>query len=435
MIIKKIHPYVLIILTFLFVILIGTCFLALPISSSSGKSFGFVNSLFMSTSAVCVTGLSVVNVANEMSIFGHIVMFFLMEIGGLSFLTIAVFFFTILGAKLGVSNTFLLKESLNQNSLNGIISLVKKIMIISFTIQIVGSLINLIVLIPYYDNNVLKAIGVSLFHSAASFNNAGFDIFGSDSLIYFSDNLIINSTTMLMILFGGLGFVVIDDILKAKSVKKLSLHSKITIITTLLLTIIGTLLLKLSMNSLSFLEALFLSITTRTAGFTTIDLTSLTPGAYVTSICLMFVGASPCSTGGGIKTTTLAIVFLAIFSFARGKKLNIFKRRIGDSIIFKAFVLFTIGVLIDIIGIILVSLIQPELGIKEIVFEVVSAFSTTGLSMGITSSLNWTNKLIIVILMFFGRIGPLTIIGVVNRNWMNDKKENIRYVEGSVIVG
>ncbi len=432
---KKIHPYIIIIMTFIGVILVGTFLLLLPFSSKSGKSFGFVDSLFMATSAVCVTGLSVMDISINMTLYGKIVMCILMEIGGLSILTIAVFFFTIIGAKIGVSNRFLLKEALNQSSVKGIVSLVKRIMLITITIQTIGVIINMFSLMPHFNYDFFKALGYSIFHSVASFNNAGFDIFGSNSLINFKNDVILNASTILLIIFGGLGFIVLDDIVKSKKWKRFTLHTKITLVVTLILVVGGMFLMKLAMNELTWLQAIFSSVTARTAGFATFDMSTLTPSAYITMICLMFIGSSPCSTGGGIKTTTFATVILAIFYFARGKKARVFQRKIPEGSIFKAFVLFTIAVLVIIIGTFSIAIIQPELGIQKVLFEVVSAFSTTGLTMGITTSLNSANRLIICLLMLFGRLGPLTVIGVVNKNWMTESKEQIQYVEERVIIG
>lgn len=432
---KKIHPYIFIILSFLVGILVGTSLLALPISSTSGKSFGFVDSLFMATSAVCVTGLSVMNVSVEMTIFGKIIMAILMEFGGLSFLTIAVFFFTIIGGKIGVSNRFLLKEALNQSSVKGIVALVRKIIFISFGIQTIGVIVNIFALLKYVDYNFWSALGYSIFHTIAAFNNAGFDIFGSNSMIPFNNDVFINSTTMLLIVLGGVGFVVLEDIVKCKSFKKLKLHSKIVLISTFTLILSGAFLLKISLNNITWLEAFFTSITCRTAGFSTIDMSNLAPAGYFVIIILMFIGASPCSTGGGIKTTTFAIIFLSIVYFARGKKTKAFERSISNAVIVKAFILTTVGIICCLVTTILVSIIQPELGTRETLFEVISAFSTTGLSMGITSSLNSANKIILCLMMFFGRIGPLTIIGVVNKSWMVESKENVKYIEESVIIG
>ena len=432
--VRKIHPYMLIIFSFLCVIIVGTCLLALPFASIDGKSFGFIDSLFMATSATCVTGLATINIANQMSIFGKIVMCLLMEIGGLSIITIGVFIFSILGAKIGVSNRFLIKEALNQNSAKGIVALVRKIILTSLIIQTIGVIINMFALVPHY-NDFWKGLGVSIFHSVASFNNAGFDMFGEESMIEFSSNVILNSSTILMIILGSMGFVVIDDIIAKRRWKKLTLHSKITTITSGCLIFFGTLLLKFSMSNMTWLEAIFTSVTTRTAGFTTIDMHELPPATYAIIIMLMFIGASPISTVGGIKTTTFAVILISIFYFARGKKAKAFKRKIPETSIFKAFVLFVVAIMVICLGLLLISLAQPELTFKKILFEVVSAFSTTGLSMGITTALNSFSKIVICVLMLFGRLGPLTIIGVVNRNFMNDTKEKIKYVEEGVYIG
>lgn len=432
----KIHPYMIIISTFLGVILIGTILLVMPFASTTGKSIGFVDSLFMATSSVCVTGLSVVTVSADLTVYGKIVMMILMEIGGLSFITIAVFFFTVIGAKIGVSNRILLKESLNQSSLNGIVPLVRKIIFISFTIQIVCALINLISFTQYYD--FWDALGVSLFHSCASFNNAGFDIIGDESLIPFKDDILLNITTISMILIGGIGFVVIDDVLRNKRWSKFKLHSKLVLVTTVILFVGGALLIKFTnWNDMSFMQSFFTSATCRTAGFATYDMSQLRehPATYVIVVMLMLIGASPCSTGGGVKTTTFAVVMIAIFYFARGKKAKAFQRKISEGQLFKAFVLVAVAVAIIVIGTFLICAIQPEFKLDEVLFEVSSGFSTTGLTMGITKALNPANRIIMCVIMLLGRLGPLTVIGIVNKNWMTSSKEQIQYVEESVVIG
>lgn len=440
---RKIHPYFIIILTFLGVILSGTLLLVLPVSSGNGKSIGFVDALFMSTSATCVTGLGTVDVATGLSIFGKFVLALLMEIGGLSILTIAIFFFTIMGAKISVSNKFLLREALNQSSVRGLTTLVIKIIIWATLVQFIGVVLNMFALMPAFDGNFPKALAYSIFHSIASFNNAGFDAFGVTatgdySMIPFKGNLMLNTSTMFLIIFGGIGFVVLSDLVKKRRWKLLQLHTKIVIVTTLVLIFGGAILIKLTAwNDFTWLQAFFASVTSRTAGFTTYNMSNLTehPATYVIIIFLMFIGASPCSTGGGIKTTTLAIALIATLYYARGKKAKVFKRKIDDAQIFKAFVLIGIGVMIVIVGTFIVCAAQPEFGITKTLFEVVSAFSTTGLTMGITGSLNIFNKLFFCLLMFVGRLGPLTIIGLVNKNWMTESNEEIQYVEESVIIG
>ncbi len=432
----KIHPYVLIILTFLGVILLGTICFMFPWSVKSGERLNFIDSLFMATSSVCVTGLTVINPAAKLSVFGKIVMAILMEIGGLSFITIAVCFFAIIGGKIGIGNRYLLKEALNQNSLAGIVHLVKRIILISMIIQCIGVILNYFALMSYYNYDFVKTLGASIFHSIASFNNAGFDVFGDQSLILFKDNILLNISTMFLILCGGLGFIVIEELVTKRNIKKLSIHSRIVLIMTAVLTILGMFLFKFSMyDEITWLQALFTSVTCRTAGFTTIPLEQLPPGAYITAIVLMFIGVSPCSTGGGVKTTTIFVIFLTLVYYARGKKPKIFHRRISDGSIFKAFALFGSTVMLNILGTLIIGLSQPELGLEAILFEVVSGFSTTGLSMGITASFNVLSKVVMCFLMFFGRLGPLTIISVVNHNWMTESKEKIQYVEERIIVG
>lgn len=451
---KRIHPYLLILLTFLITILVGTIALVLPFASKSGKSIGFVNALFMSTSAVCVTGLSVLpnGLLGDFTIFGNVVMVILMEIGGLSFITIAFFFFSILGGKVGISDRFLLRESLNQNTLKGLLSLVKKIIITSAIVQVVCAIINVF---PIYEfvtktyqetHPLLTSIGMSFFHSAAAFNNAGFDIFGTNSMEAFASSakllstynvVIINATTIIMIIIGGIGFPVILDVLKNHKWKKFKLHTKVTLLITAILIISGMMLIKFT-SDMPWLESLFTSVTSRTAGFATYNMGKLKDhsASYLVVLILMIIGASPCSTGGGIKTTTFMVLILAICGFAKGKKTKVFHRSISDNQIFKAFALIVVALSIVLLGTIVIAISEAnKFSFEEILFEVVSGFSTTGLSMGITTSLNGFSKVFMCILMFLGRIGPLTVIGIVNKNWMVSSTEKIQYVEESVIIG
>lgn len=247
---KKLTPYFYVIISFLGVILIGTLLLMLPISSKNSESIGFINAFFMSTSATCVTGLSVVsNVNMTLTIFGKIVLAVLMEIGGLSFLTIAIFVLVIFGKKLGLSSRLLMKEALNQNSAAGIIKLIKRIILISFIIQGIGWIANTLILTKYYSN-FFEAMGIGLFHTISSFNNAGFDLFGNNSMIGFSSDVLLNISTMVLIVLGGLGFIVIVDIIRLRDRNhQLSLHSKIVIITTVLLIVTGTILYKLMLTN------------------------------------------------------------------------------------------------------------------------------------------------------------------------------------------
>lgn len=430
---KKISPNLQIVITFATVILVGTFLLMLPISST-GARFNFIDSLFMAVSAVCVTGLTVIpNIAEEVTIFGKIVLAFLIEIGGLSFITLATFFFALLGTKIGIANRFLLKEALNQSSLKGIIRLVKKIIFTSLIIQSVGIILNCFAFMPYYDG--WEVIGVSFFHTIASFNNSGLDIFGSTSMIPFATDVFVNINTIILVILGGLGFVVIDDILYNKRWRRFALHTKIVLITTACLIIFGIIFLKLANHNLSFLESMFMSVSARTAGFQTINCADINSGEWVVLNFLMFVGASPGSTGGGIKTTTLFVTILVIASFVTNKRPVFAKREISQNTVIKAFSIVVTAIIFCIMAVFLVSCFNPELEVKAIVFEVISAFSTTGLSMGITTSLTIPSKLVICFMMFFGRLGPLTIISLINRNWRDTAQDKIRYIEESVNIG
>ena len=432
---KKLSPYIKIVLTFFIVILVGALLLMLPISTN-GDNINFVDALFMSTSSVCVTGLTVVpNIKEEITIFGKIVITFLIEIGGLSFITLATFVLTIFGSKINITDRYLLKEALNQNSLKGIIGFVKKIIFFSLAIQAFGVFLNCFALMPYYDG-FWEILGVSIFHTVASFNNSGLDIFGSTSMLAFSHDVFLNINTMLLIILGGLGFAVLTDIIKTRSIRRLNINSKIVLISTTVLIIGGALFLKIANNNLTFLQAFFMSITSRTAGFTTVDCANLNPGEFSIITSLMFIGASPGSTGGGVKTSTFFVVLLAILSYGLNKKPTIFKRTIAKDTIMKSFALVTSAIITCTFAVMIISIIEPNIEHEKIIFEVVSAFSTTGLSMGITTSLSNGSLIILVFMMFFGRLGPLTIISLINRNWhINGQNDSIKYVEEKVVIG
>ena len=417
------------------VITIGTVLFMLPFSTTKSEGLNFIDALFMATSSVCVTGLSVVgNVGTDFSVFGKVVMAILIEIGGLSFITLAAFVFVLLGVKIGIGNRYLMKEALNQNSATGIVKLVIRIMKITLSIQVVGAIINLIGFSRYYS--FPEAIGISIFHSISAFNNAGLDIFGYDSsMIMFRDDILINVTTMVLIVLGGLGFVVITDLFKVHSWKRFSVHTKIVLVTTLFLIVFGTAFFYLAMPSLTFMQALFQSITARTAGFATVDMASLSNPAYLVMIFLMIIGASPCSTGGGLKTTTFFVISLAIIYFAKGKTPRAFSRSISRQTVFKAAVLVVFSLFYIFIIATSICFFEPSLGIKEIMFETVSAFGTVGLSMGITSSLSVGSKLLLCLTMFVGRLGPLTVINLLNHNTLVEANDEIKYVEGKVIIG
>jgi len=301
--IKKIKPSRIIVLGFLMVILLGTILLMLPISINEGKNVSFIDALFTSTSAVCVTGLIAIDTADTFTIFGRTVVALLIQIGGLGVTSVGVGFIMLMKRKIGIKERTLIKESMNLDSLKGVVKLVKSILLMTLIFESIGVILSYVVFSKDYAP--LDALGISLFHSVAAFNNSGFDILGGlQNLIPYQNNILLNLTTCGLIIFGGIGFLVIKEIIEVKSFKKFTLHTKIVIIMTVILLIVGTILLKLTEN-ISWLGAFFFSTSARTAGFSTYSLSNFTNAGLFVIIILMFIGASPGSTGGGIKTTTL----------------------------------------------------------------------------------------------------------------------------------
>lgn len=437
---RKITPLSVIVMSFLGIIIIGVFLFKLPISTQTGQALSWVDSIFLSTSAVCVTGLSTIpDLSSTLSVFGKVVLASLIQIGGIGIVTIAIYVLIVLGIKIGVTERYVIKEALNQHSLSGVVRLVKSIIITTLIIEFVGMIINFIVFIQ--DFSFWRALGISAFHSISSFNNAGFDILGSSSLQVYNSNLLLNFNTMILIVIGGIGFIVIRDILSKRKWSALSLYSKIVIKATLFLIVTGTLIIKLfEYHNVSWLEALFQSITTRTAGFSTIDMNLFSFSTLTVIMIFMFIGASPNSTGGGIKTTTFYIMFRSIVSFLKGKPIIINKRRIGSESRTKAFTLAGLALTSIIVVFIILVRVEAnnpstEMTFLKMLFETFSAFGTVGLSMGITPFLMPTSKILLSLLMFLGRLGPISIFGLMNRNWGVPQVSNIEYAREKIIIG
>ena len=439
----KMSPLAKIALCFVGVIIVGCLLLKLPFSVKSGQSVSWVDAFFLSTSAVCVTGLTPVpNVGATLSGFGQSVMAGLIQIGGLGFVTLAVFFMVILGAKVNISQRNLVKEALNQNTSQGMVRLVLKIVIITFSIEFIGMIVNTFVFLQWYG--VGDSIRYSVFHTISAFNNAGFEIFGlSDGLISFADNIWFNLSSCILIILGGLGFIVIYDIIHAKRWKNFAIHTKIVLKMTAVLLVVGTLLFKLGQvgdDSFSWLDAIFQSVTCRTAGFTTIDMSKLSAFSIMIGIALMFLGAAPCSTGGGVKVTTAYVITKSIASYSRGKRTLCYKREISSETKLKAFLLLIIAIILIFFCTLLLLGIESfndksSLTVQSALFEVVSAFGTTGLSLGITPTLHWVSKLAICVMMFFGRVGALTMFSLLNRNLNKAQDSSVTYLEEKIIIG
>jgi len=435
----KWSPYIIIIIGFLSFIIVGTALLLMPFSVKSGENLSFIDALFTSTSAVCVTGLSVVtNVGATFSVFGKIVIAVLIQIGGLGFVTTTMFIFTLLGIKIGLNDRLLIRETLNQSTSKGLVRFVKKVIIMTFIFELFGFLLNFVVFIQEYS--FFQAVGISAFHAISSFNNAGFDILGDCSLINYSSNTLLLLNTSFLIIMGGMGFLVINDVLTKKHFKKLTLHSKIVIIMTILLLLFGMLTFKFTSN-LTWLQSFFQSVCTRTAGFTSVNCATLKNASLIITMLLMVIGASPCSTGGGLKTTTLFVITVSIKSFITGKPAVAFYRKISNDTISRAYILTVLSILFIVLFIFILSITENaslengNLTLTQLVFEIVSAYGTVGLSMGATSIITGTGRAVICFIMFLGRLGPITIISIINKNWNKTDDKSITYPETKIIIG
>lgn len=442
---KKLKPQFLIIISFLCVILVGTLILLLPISTKDRKGLPFIDALFLATSSTCVTGLSTVSVGEALSTFGHLTVLIMIEIGGLSFLTLVSFIYSLVGAKIGISSRLLMKETLNQDTSRGVVQLVKKVVPLAVIIQLIGILLLFFIFKFRYDYSFVTSLKYGLFHAVSAFNNAGIDIFRNEmpSLIPYSSDVMLNIIIMVLITLGGLGFIVIIDVLSKRRWYKLQLHTKLVLIVTIIILVTGALGYKLffylSGDNITWLQAFFQSVTTRTAGFASIDQARVEAckPAYLLSVIQMFIGASPCSTGGGLKTTTFSVIIISILCFSKGQTPNVFKRKINQQTINKVFILFVVEISYLALAILLACAFEAKspFSLESIAYEVISAFDTVGLSTGITSSLNVATKILIIITMFIGRLGPLTFISMWTSRTNLIMSRDVKFVEGKILIG
>lgn len=414
------------------VILTGTLLLMLPVSSaSSGERLSAVDCLFMSTSAVCVTGLATVDPGTGLSLFGKIVLAALMQTGGLGITVIGVILIIAAGGRFGMGKQRLVKESLNLPTGKGLTKIIGGVAYMTVSFELLGAVI---CFLSFSKNfGISDGIGVSLFHSIASFNNAGFDILGGfRSLTDYNDDGLLCIVTSILIIGGGIGFFVFSELISIRKIKSLSLHTKIVVSATLFLIVAGTFILKLTEgNDISWLEAYFQSVSSRTAGFASVDIGNFTNAASLIIMILMFIGASPGSTGGGIKTVTAFVIFRRIVSVIFTKHCTAFRRKIPDAVVSKAFTVCFMAIAVVIVGTFVIAMAEPDISLHQIVFEVISAFSTTGLSMGITAELSSLSKVVLIFVMFIGRLGPLTIATV----WLNRELPAVNYSEEDIMIG
>ena len=410
----------LIFLGFATLILTGALLLTLPVASRSGNGMHFIDALFTATSATCVTGLVIADTYQNWTLFGQLVIIALIQIGGLGFITIGVYVAVIFKRKIGLKSREAIHESVNTIETAGVVRLTKKIIQGTFLFELIGGLLLSIRFIPRVG--ILKGLYFGMFHAISAFCNAGFDLMGNweqyASFTGYEGDILVNSVIMILIIVGGIGFIVWDDIIRNKwHFKKYLLHTKVVLTTTLILVFGGAALFLIFENNNLFatmnvreriLGALFSSVTARTAGFNTVDTGALTDASKMLTIVLMFVGGSPGSTAGGIKTTTIAVIILVTWSMIHESYgANIYGRRLHEDAIRRASTVFTINLLAANFATIAIMAIQP-LNLTDVMFEVFSAIGTVGMSTGITRSLTFASKIIIILLMFTGRLGSLS---------------------------
>ncbi|MDK2879024.1 MAG: trk/ktr system potassium uptake protein [Thermoanaerobacteraceae bacterium] len=438
----NLKPTQVLVFGFAVLILTGAILLTLPVASRSGQSVGFLNALFTATSAVCVTGLVVVDTYTQYSLFGQLVILSLIQMGGLGIMTMATLIFLILGKRITLRERLVMQEALNQLTLAGVVKLTRYIIATTIVFEGIGALLLSLRFTKIYGFS--KGVYYGIFHSVSAFNNAGFDLIGNfRSLTPFVQDPLVNLVIMGLIIFGGLGFSVIYDIFTTRNFQKLSLHSKVVLTTTGVLLAMAFIIFYFleysnpkTLGALSplgkILAAAFQSVTPRTAGFNTINLPDMTlPSKYFT-ILLMFIGASPASTGGGIKTSTFAAILMMIYTVITSKEdVEIYQKRIPADNIFKAVAIAVISLMLVFTSSLFLT-ITEHADFLKILFETTSAFGTVGLSLGITPDLSNFGKIFIIITMFAGRVGPLTLALALGSR---KKKAILKYPEERILVG
>ncbi len=406
---KRLSPGRLIALGFLSVILIGAILLCLPVSHSGKTAVRPIDALFSSVSAVCVTGLVTVDTGAAYSGFGQAVIAVLIQIGGLGITTLGAGLVALLGGRLNQRENNLVREALNVPTWAGIKPLIMAVITMDFTIEFIGAVLALPTFLKDYAPG--KAIWLSVFHSIASFNNGGFDVLGTgNSIGAYTHDVWFNLVTAALIILGGLGFFVIRELLRHKKGERFSLHTKVVLLMSAILTVGGMLLVKLTeQGQISWLGAFFSSVTARTAGFATYPMAGFTNAGLLIMCMLMFIGASPGSTGGGMKTTTIFVLFLNLRSAATGKEAHAFGRKIKDDTLYRAFVIIGLGLAWGLIMTAAVCALEPDLPLRDVMFEVISGLGTTGLSTGVTPQLGTASRILLMLTMYVGRLGPLSV--------------------------
>ncbi len=418
------------------VILIGSGLLMLPCSIREGQTIRYIDALYTATSAVCVTGLLAIDTGTAFSPFGQFLIAALIQIGGLGVTSIGAGVMLAIGKRIDLKGRNLIREAGNLDSGKGAVRFVRSVLLTTLVIELIGAALSFPVFLRDYPP--LTALGHSLFHAVAAFNNSGFDnlglsgdILNNINLIPYQKDVLLNMTTCFLIIFGGIGFLVIREMLEKKwRWKKYSFHAKVVLTTTAALLVTGTVLIKLT-EEITWMGAFFHSVSTRTAGFSTYPLGEFSDAGLLVMTVLMFIGASPGSTGGGIKTTTFFVLLKSIESSATNKREKAFHYALPKDAFRKAAVitLLTLGVVL--VSTFLLMVMDPQVRLMDALFEMVSAFATVGLSTGITPGLSTGSKLLSILVMYIGRLGPLTVASL----WYFTNGERVNYPEGDIAIG
>ena len=416
------------ILGFLTIIIIGAVLLELPICKQ--KPIPFLDALFVSTSGTCITGFTPVVISEQFTFIGQLVLLTLIELGALGFMTVIVTIATLAQKKVTVSDAMLFE---NGDFQAGFKQRARNIVRFTLVIEAIGAILLSFRFIPIYG--VAKGVWYSIFHSIAAFCNSGFDILGRASFSGFANDYYVNFVVMALIILGGIGFLVLEDLINAwkkKSIKHLRLQSKIVLVTTAALITIPTIIIKITEPSLNLIQSMFITVNLRTAGFYSTNMANLTQGTKLLSILLMFIGGAPGSTSGGIRIITFAVLILAMLSTLKNRKeVVVFYRKISGAYIMKAITITGLSMFVILIAVITIAL-TSNLGLEGIIFNCVSAYSTVGLGLISTSVLNSIGKIAIMLLMFIGRVGPMVAFRLFFDT--NDEDEDVEHVDGELIL-
>ncbi len=434
----KLTPPQFLVVVFLSFILFGTLLLKLPFASN--EPISWTDALFTSTSAMTVTGLITVDTGTAYSVFGEMIIMFLIQVGGLGIMSFAILIFMMIGKKIGMRQRMYVQQALNQTTIGGVILLVKRLFIFSIIIESIAVVFLTLRWGP--EMGWGEGLYASIFHAVSAFNNAGFSIW-SDSLMGYVGDPVVNIIITFLFITGGIGFTVLSDLWAKREFRQLSLHSKLMLIGSLIINVIAFLIIFIfEFNNPATLgpmatgekifAAYFQAVTPRTAGFNTLDIGSMEDPSIILMLLLMFVGGGSASTAGGIKVTTFLIICFAVFTFLKGKyEIVIMRKTIAPHLLVKALAISTIGLAFIFSAILLLSITEKEAPLLTVIFEVFSAFGTVGLSMGLTFKLTVIGKLVIIFMMFIGKIGPLTLAFSLARQSV----ENIRYPKEDILAG